>query len=122
MATNLKGILANNRLDERDLDQICSKEHRDEFIKRIKDWKAVGAALGFTQGELDMIDEGFQSEEQKKTALLFQWSMRDKKEATYLKLAKHLFAGELLDLLQELCLLLTTTTPTSPAGQYTIQY
>ena len=58
MATksSLKHILATYRLDERDLKQVCSKEHRDEFATRIVDWKAVGAALGFTQEDLDMID------------------------------------------------------------------
>ena len=115
-------ILAIHRLSERDLSQVCSKEHRDELTKRINDWKAVGAALGFTQEELDMIDGGFPNEEQKKTTLLFQWSMRDKKEATHLNLARSLFTGGLLDLLQELCVLLTApgATPTTPAGQYPI--
>ena len=118
MATDFEEILSIHRLSEGDLYQICSKEHRDEVTRRIKDWKAVGVALGFTQEELDMIDGGFQSEEQKKTALLFQWSMRDKKEATYLNLAKLLFAGGLLDLLQELCVLLSEATPTILAGTY----
>ena len=121
--SSLEEILVIHRLSERDLTQVCSKEHRGEFTKRLNDWKAVGGALGFTQEELDMIDSGFQTEEQKKTTLLFQWSMRDKKEATYLNLAKSLFAGELLDLLQELCVLLTAprTTPTTPAGQHPIK-
>ena len=115
MATSLEEILAIHRLEESDLNRICSKEHREEFTKRIKQWKAVGAALGFTQEHLESIDNCFQSEEKKKTVLLFQWIMRDGKEATYLKLAKLLFAGELLDVLRELCLLLTTVaTPTSP--------
>ena len=120
MATrsNLEEILAIHGLEERDLDQKCSIEHREEFAKRIKNWKVVGAALGFTQEELDMIDSGFPSEEQKKTALLFQWSMRDKKEATYLNLAKLLFAGEQLDLLQVLCSIIAKATSTTPAGQH----
>ena len=50
--------------------------------KRIKDWKAVGAILGFTQEELDMIDGGYKNDDQKKTTLLIQWSMRHGKEAT----------------------------------------
>ena len=77
----------------------------------------MGGALGFTQEEVNMIDGGFQSEEQKKATLLFQWSMRDKKEATYLNLAKLLHAGGLLDLIKELCVLLSTAaTPISPCG------
>ena len=102
------------------LTRMCSKEHRDELTKRMKDWKAVGAALGFTREDLDMIDSGpFTNEEQKKATLLFQWGMREKKNATYLNLAKSLFAGGLVDLLQELCSLVPSATPTPPAGQYT---
>ena len=112
MATksSLKDILVIYRLDERDLKQTCSKEHKDEFIKRIKDWKAVGAVLGFTQEELDMIDGGYENDDQKKTTLLIQWSMRFGKEATYLKLAKQLFAGKQLDLLQQLCTVINKAT------------
>ena len=107
----VEDILSIYRLSEGDLSQVCSKEHRDKLTMRINNWKAVGAALGFTREELDMIDGGFPNEEQKKTILLFHWSMRDGKEATYLSLAKSLFSGGLLDLLQELCVLLTKTTP-----------
>ena len=116
MATksNLKDILAIYRLDERDLKQACSKEHKDEFTKKIKDWKVMGAALGFTQEELDMIsDGGYENDDQKKTTLLIQWSMRHGKEATYLKLAKQLFAGKQLDLLQLLCTIISKTTPST---------
>ena len=84
----MEETLAIHRLDEGDLDQICSKEHREEFTKRIKDWKVVGIVLGFTQEHLGSIDNCFQSEEKKKTVLLFQWIVRDGEEATYLKLAK----------------------------------
>ena len=115
MATksNLKDIFAIYRLDERDLKQACSKEHKDEFIKRIKDWKAVGAVLGFTQEELDMIEGGYENDDQKKTTLLIQWSMRFGKEATYLKLAKQLFTGKQLDLLQQLCTVISKATPSA---------
>ena len=124
MSTSFEEILAIHRLSEGDLSQVCSKEHRDELTKRINDWKAVGAALGFTQDYIESIDSNFQSDEQKMTILFFQWSMRDGKEATYLNLAKLLFAGGMLDLLQELCVLLTAPggTPTTPAGQHPINY
>ena len=118
MATSFEEILAIDCLSEDYLTRICSKEHRDELTKRMKNWKAVGAALGFTQEELDMIDGGLTNEEQKKTTLLLQWSMREKKNATYLNLAKSLFAGGQGDLLQELCSLVPKATPTPPAGQY----
>ena len=117
MATSysLKDVLAIHRLDEGNLNQTCSQQHKDELTKRIKNWKAVGVALGFTQEHLESINNHFQSDEQKKTVLLFQWSTRDGNEATYLNLAKLLFDGGLLDLLQELCGLLTKAQPTSPA-------
>ena len=44
MATGFEEILAIHHLSEGDLNRVCSKEHRDEFTKRIIDWKAVGAA------------------------------------------------------------------------------
>ena len=118
MSTSFEEILAIHRLSEGDLSQVCSKEHRNELTKRINDWKAVGDALGFAWEELDMIDGGFPNEEQKKTALLIQWSMRVGKEATYLNLAQLLFAGGLLELLQDLCVLLRAprATPTTPAA------
>ena len=115
-STSFEEILSIHRLSEGDLNQVYSKEHRDELTKKINDWKAVGAALGFTQEDLDMIDLGYENDGQKKTTLFIQWSMRDKKEATYLNLAKLLFAGGLLDLLQELCILLSRATPTISAG------
>ena len=120
MATksSLKHILATYRLGERDIKQVCSKEHRDEFATRIVDWKAVGAALGFTQEELDMIDGEYENDDQKKTTLLFQWSIRFGKEATYLKLAKHLFAGDLLALLQQLCTIISKATLST--GKFTL--
>ena len=111
---NLKDILDIHHLDERGLKQACPKEHRDELTKRIKDWKAVGAALGFTQEELDMIDDGYENDDQKKTTLLIQWSMRLGKEATYLNLAKQLFAAGQMDLLQQLCMVISKATP--PTG------
>ena len=120
MATksSLKHIFATYRLDERDLKQACSKERRDEFATRIVDCKAVGAALGFTQEELDMIDGEYENDDQKKTALLFQWRIRFGKEATYLKLAKHLFAVDLLDLLQQLCTIISKATTST--GKFTL--
>ena len=117
MTTSLEEVLAIHRFREGDLSLVCSREHRDEFTKRIKDWKAVGAALGFTREYLASIDNNFQSDEQKRTILLFQWSTRDGTEATYLNLAKLLFAGGQLDLLQELCKLVPRATPSIPAGQ-----
>ena len=119
MSTSFEEILVIHRLSEGDLSQVCSKEHRDELAKRINDWKAVGAALGFTQEQLDIIDSGYDTVDQKKTALFVQWSMRDGKEATYLNLTKLIFARGMLDLLQELCVLLAMprATPTPPAGQ-----
>ena len=117
MATDFEEILTIHCLSEEYLTRICSKEHKDKFTKRMKNWKAVGAALGFTREVLDLIDSGFTNEEQKKATLLFQWSMREKENATYLNLAKSLFAGGQGDLLQELCILVPRATPTIPAGQ-----
>ena len=66
MATSFEEILTIHCLSEEYLTRICSKEHKDKFSKRMKNWKAVGAALGFTREVLDSIDSGFTNEEQKK--------------------------------------------------------
>ena len=113
--SKLDDILTARHLDRRDLQRVCSKVHRDEFSKRIRDWKAVGTALGLSQEQLDAIDAAHESEEQKKTILFDQWSERDGEKATYLKLAEVLFAGQ-LDLLQELCSILADATPHPPAS------
>ena len=113
MSISFEEILVIHRLSKGDLSQVCSKEHRDELTKRINDWKAVGVALGFTQEQLDIIDNSFEGEEQKKTVLFVQWNMRDVKEATYLNLAKLLFAGEQLELLQEVCTIVSKATPSA---------
>ena len=60
MATNFEEVLATHCLSEEYLTRICSRS-RDE---RMKDWKAVGGALGFTREELDMTDGGLTNEEQ----------------------------------------------------------
>ena len=109
----LDEIFANYNQSEENLTRLCSDEHRDELAKKIKDWKSVGPALRFNQRELNMIDNGYENDDQKKTTLLIQWSMRKGKGATYLNLAKLLFDGGLLDPLTELCCILARATPRS---------
>ena len=117
--SKLDDFLTAHRLDRRDLQRVCSKVHRDEFSKRIRDWKAVGTALGLSQEQLDAIDAAHKSEEQKKIILFDQWSERDGEKATYLKLAELLLAGQ-LNPLQELCSILADATLHTPSssGQY----
>ena len=107
----LKEILVTNNLDEESLKQKLSDEHRQELAKKINDWKVVGSVIGFTQEKIKTIDDDPDaSEEQKKTALLIQWTERHGEEASYFKLAELLFDGEQRDLLKELCSIFSTPT------------
>ena len=118
MSTALSEILAIHALDENDLRRTLSKEHREELTKRIENWKAVGAALGFDQDHLDLIDQAnnLKDVQHKKTNLFVQWIVRHRDEATYLKLAKQLFTGERMDLLKDLCGILASDTSTNPSS------
>ena len=111
MSDTLSQTLAVHGLSESNLTRTVSKAHRQEFIKKIVDWKVVGAALGFAEEELDIIDDGYENDEQKKTNLFIQWSVRHREEATYLKLAQLLFNGGLRDLLESLCAILKSDKP-----------
>ena len=115
MSTDLGEILATRGLDRNSLMEILSKEDRQELCERIQNWKAVGVALGFTQEELNKIDNSFENDEGKKRNLFWKWIVRHRREATYLKLAQVLFDGGLRHPLGELCdVLLTKATPTNP--------
>ena len=114
MSTSLSEILVTHGLDESVLKRILSKEDRQELCSRIKEWKAVRVALGFTQEELDIIDDQYENDERKKNNLFWKWIVKHRREATYLKLAQVLFDGGLRDLLGELCAILTKATPINP--------
>ena len=124
MSTSLSEILVTHGLDESVLKRILSKEDRQELCERIKEWKTVGVALGFTQEELDIIDDQYENDERKKNNLFWKWIVKHRREATYLKLAQVLFDGELTDLLEDLCAILMKAAPTNPIsvklGQYNI--
>ena len=126
MSTSLSEILATHGLHENALKRAVAKEDKLELAKRINDWKAVGVALGFTQEDLDLYDDAFETDELKKNNIIIQWTVKHRKEATYFKLAQILFDGGLRDLLKDLCVLSKKSTPTNPAsvesGQYNNYY
>ena len=114
----LKEILVTHNLDEESLKRKLSDEHRKELARRVNDWKAVGSVVGFTQEQIKTIDDEYASEEQKKTALFVQWTERHGEEASYFKLAEMLFVGELRDLLNVMCSILSQTvhSPSTVSG------
>ena len=116
MSTSLSEILATHGLHENALKRTVAKEDKLELAKRINDWKAVGVALGFTQEELDLYDDAFDTDELKKNNIIIQWTIKYRKEATYFKLAQVLFDGGIKDLLKDLCAILMKSTPTNPAS------
>ena len=116
MSTSLSEILATHGLHENALKREVAKEDKLELAKRINDWKAVGVALSFTQEDLDLFDDTFETDELKKNNIIIQWTMKYRKEATYFKLAQVLFDGGIKDLLKDLCAILMKSTPTNPAS------
>ena len=126
MSTSLSEILFTHGLDESILKRTLSKEDRQEFCERIKEWKTVGAALGFTQEELDIIDDQYENDEGKKNILFWKWIVKHRREATYLKLTQVLFDGGLTDLLEDLCAILMKAAPTNSIsvklGRYIYKY
>lgn len=102
-ASTLKEVLAVHGLSEQSLKRKLSRDYRKQFTNRVGEWKALGSVIGFTQEQITTIDDEYENEEQKKTTLFIQWTDRHGEEATYLKLAELLFAGELRDLLNDLC-------------------
>ena len=122
MSTSLSDILATHGLHKNALKEAVAKEDKLVLAKRIKDWKAVGVALGFTQEDLDLYDDAFETDELKKNNIIIQWTVKHRKEATYLKLAQVLFDGGMTDLLKVLCAILKKSTPTNSASVESGQY
>ena len=116
MASTLSGILAVHGLEENDLERQISAHHWQELTERIADLKSVGAVIGFDRVELNIIDNMFDSTELKQLCLYDEWTKRHEENATYLKLAEQLLAGEQRDLLDDLCDILASDTPTLKAS------
>ena len=113
MSISLSEILATHGLVENVLKRTVTKEDKLKLAKRIQDWKVVGVTLGFVQEDLDLYDDAFETDELKKNNIIIQWTVKHRREATYLKLAQALFDGGLRDLLEDLCDILTEATTTS---------
>ena len=96
-------ILSSYGLEKKALDRRCSDGHRRNFALTFSEWRVVGDLLHFADEDLDAIDRSNSTEAQKKTALLDFWTERDGEEATYLKLAEALIAGQHRDLVESLC-------------------
>ena len=115
MSSALSEILAVHGLEENDLKQKMSVDHWQELIV---DWKSFGAVIGFDRVDLNIIDDMFDSTELKQLCLYDEWTKRHEENATYLKLAEQLLAGEQRDLLDDLCGILAreSESSTDPAS------
>ena len=118
MASTLSEILAVHGLEENDLERQISVDHWQELTERIADnfLKSFGAVIGFDRVDLNIIDDMFDSTELKQLCLYDEWTKRHEENATYLKLAEQLLAGEQRDLLDHLCGILARATPTLKAS------
>lgn len=109
MCTSLNPV---HGLEWEGVDGQISKEHRKGLALKLSDWKAVGALLQFTEKEIDAIDSGYSTDDEKRVVLLESWNEREGKQATYLNLARLFVDGQRQDLVDCLKMVLRTT-PTS---------
>ena len=110
MSSTLSELLAVHGLEENDLTQKMSVDHWQELIV---DLKSFGAVIGFDRVDLNIIDDMFDSTELKQLCLYDEWTKRHEENATYLKLAEQLLAGEQRDLLDDLCDILARESESS---------
>ena len=82
---------------------MCPRKVRDRIALKLEDWKMVGRCLKFPPEKLKAIDRENETEDQRRVALLDDWSKREGKGATYLKLAEVLHQRGRGDLVEMLC-------------------
>ena len=91
---NLEDILSRYRLNEEDLDRECPRDVVLEVVVKLDDWQMV---LCYSKETLRKIEIENRTEDQRKVALLDNWSRREGKDATYLKLARVLYRRDRRD-------------------------
>ena len=95
--SRLQVILDENELKEDQLQIPCTDEHLKKLANKLKAWEPLALSLGLTKDEVLAIKG-----DQKSLAALRKWKEKDKKKATYLKLAQKLEETEQLDLVEEI--------------------
>ena len=89
------------------LDQLCRDDHLSEIALSLTDWQSMAPFLGLTEGEEREIEEDSRPAKRRKVAMLRRWKEKYGKKATYRKLAKVFWKLERIDLVEELCEILS---------------
>lgn len=102
---SLEDILSKHDLRLSDMTSRCLYPVRLRVAALLVDWKLIGHHLGFSQLKLHAIqvDPDYDSEEQRRLALLEVWAEGEGKKATYLRLAEVLYRHGRRDLVEHLC-------------------
>ena len=105
VGSTLDDIYSKHELRLNDMTSRCSYPVRVRMATLLVDWKLIGHYLGFSQLKLHTIqvDPDYESEEQRRLALLETWAEEEGKKATYLKLAEVLYEYGRRDLVEHLC-------------------
>ena len=103
---DLEEILSQYNIAREDLDEECSPGIRYEIAVQIIDWKMIGYYFGIPKEKLVAIEEENRTAEQRRVDLLCTWSMREGRQATYLKLIKALYHRDRRDLVETVCKLI----------------
>ena len=103
---DLEEILSQNDIAREDLDKECSQGIRYEIAIQIIDWKMIGHYFGIPKEKLVAIEEENRTEEQRRVELLYTWSMREGRQATYYKLINALYHQDRRDLVETVCKLI----------------
>ena len=100
---SLEDILSRYRLKENDLNRVCPQDVMMNIAVKLDDWQTTGYFLYFSKETLRNIEVENRTEDQRKLELLQNWSRREGKEATCLKLARVLHRQGRRDLVEFLC-------------------
>ena len=103
---DLEEVLSQNDITREDLDKECSPGIRYEIAIRIIDWKMIGYYFGIPKEKLVAIEKENRTEEQCRVDLLYTWSMREGRQATYYKLINALYHRDRRDLVETVCKLI----------------
>ena len=99
----MNDILSHHGLTEEHLKKECPPEVRLRIAKELSEWNLVGRYLGISKQDLTAIGRQYDTEAQRKVAMLDTWHEREGSSATYLKLANALHEHGRKDLVELLC-------------------
>ena len=105
-------------LKEADLDREFNQDFKcDIAVEFGADWEIIGCYLGFSLDEVRDISRENCNQKMCRVALLDNWSKREGKGATFLKLARALHRGKRRDLVELLCTRLKSTLSLVPVSR-----